>query len=247
MNTIQAGAAVVSPDQNEGGPKRPSSTPPTGPTPMDTDQTILNSALGTLGRPDSDSAGTSRAQQSAGPDQARGLPASDAPMTDVDHAAQRTGQLGVVTDDSTQNESVLTTTNPSGTDDSALTQQGSEHEEEVAQLGFAVHFVVQGLRNGAGPTLMPLLVRLLPFLLKTQVLLLRLHLQPPGPVALVIVCKNYRNRDEACCNSGNIQVGGAGETQASCVFLPDLALECSRQQQSAVFVQHGSAMVIVGA
>ena len=63
-------------------------------------------------------------------------------------------------------------TGPSGSNDSGVTgpsRLGSAHEEEVAQLGFAVQFVVQGLRNGAGPSLMPLLVRLLPYLLKTQV------------------------------------------------------------------------------
>lgn len=87
-------------------------------------------------------------------------------MTDVREAAQQIAQQSVI-EDSIQAESA--TSGPSGANDSGLTQQGSEHERGVAQLGFAVQLTVQGLRNGAGPTLMPLLVRLLPFLLKTQV------------------------------------------------------------------------------
>ena len=161
---MQAGAAAVSADPNELGSKRPSSTAPSGPTPMDTDQTILSSVLGSSGRADSASAPeSSRAKDSAGAHQ----PASDAVMTDVREAAQQIAQQSVI-EDSIQAESA-TSTGPSGANDSGLTQQGSEHEQDVAQLGFAVQLTVQGLRNGAGPTLMPLLVRLLPFLLKTQV------------------------------------------------------------------------------
>lgn len=159
----------MSPDQDDRGAKGPSSTAPAGPTPMDTDQTILDSALGASSRADSDP----RLQDPAGPDQARDQSPSDAAMTDADDAAQRTAQTSLIRN-SMQAESTAAN-GPSGANDSALTRQGSEHEEEVAQLGFAVQFMVQGLRNGAGPTLMPLLVRLLPSLLKTQVCGLLLH------------------------------------------------------------------------
>ena len=164
INRMQAGAAAVSADQSDLGSKHSSSTAPSGPTPMDTDQTILSSVLGSSGRADSASAPeSSRAKGCAGAHQ----PAADAAMTDVDEAAQHSAQQGLV-GDSKHAESAASI-GPSGANDSALTQQGSEHAQEVAQLGFAVQLTVQGLRNGAGPTLMPLLVRLLPFLLKTQV------------------------------------------------------------------------------
>ena len=154
----------MSADQNDLGSKRPSSTAPSGPTPMDTDQTILSSLLGSSGRTDSASAPQSlREEDPAGIHQ----PASDAVMTDVAAAAQHSAQQSVI-EDSTPAESAALTS-PSGANDSGLSQQGSEHEQDVAQLGFAVQLTVQGLRNGAGPTLMPLLVRLVPFLLKTQV------------------------------------------------------------------------------
>lgn len=161
---VQAGAAAVSADQNGLGSKHPASTAPSGPTPMDTDQAILNSALGTSGRAESASA-----PEAAGAENSAGLPesASDAAMTDVDEAAQQSAQQGVTQDSMLAESAALT--GPSGANESALTHQGSAHEQEVAQLGFAVQLTVQGLRNGAGPTLMPLLVRLLPFLLKTQV------------------------------------------------------------------------------
>ena len=58
---------------------------------------------------------------------------------------------------------------PSGANATQVTGDSAQSDEDVAQLGFAVQFVVQGLRNGAGPTLMPLLVQLLPYLMKTQV------------------------------------------------------------------------------
>lgn len=159
----------MSPDQDERGVKTPSSMAPSGPTPMDTDQTILNSALGASSRTDSGSG----VQNPSGPDQARGEPTSDAAMTDAEEAAQRAASSSLI-GNAMQAESAAST-GPSGANDSALTRQGSKHEEEVAQLGFAVQFMVQGLRNGAGPTLMPLLVRLLPFLLKTQVCSPLLH------------------------------------------------------------------------
>lgn len=163
INLMQAGAAAVSADPNELGSKRPSTTP-SGPTPMDTDQTILSSVLGTSGRPDSASAPeTAEVSGSAGAYQ----PASDAVMTDVVEAAQQSAQQGLV-GDSMLAESAASTRS-SGANESALSQLGSAHEQEVAQLGFAVQLTVQSLRNGAGPTLMPLLVRFLPFLLKTQV------------------------------------------------------------------------------
>ena len=64
-------------------------------------------------------------------------------------------------------------TGPSGANESGLTQPDKQEERgiegDIAKMGFAVQLVIQGLRNGAGPTLMPLLVRLLPYLLKTQV------------------------------------------------------------------------------
>lgn len=154
----------MSADQNDQGPKHPASTAPSGPTPMDTDQAILNSALGTSGTADSASAPEAAGAEDAADQHAS---ASDAAMTDVDEAAQHSAQQGV-TQDSMLAESGAST-GPSGANESSLTQLGSAHEQEVAQLGFAVQLTVQGLRNGAGPTLMPLLVRLLPFLLKTQV------------------------------------------------------------------------------
>ena len=164
ISHMQAGAAAVSADQNERGSKRPSSTAPSGPTPMDTDQTILSSVLGSSGRADSASAPEiAGGKDPAGVNQS----ASDAVMTDVDEAAQQSAQQGVI-GDSAQAEPAAWT-GPLGANDPALTRQGSEHEQEIAQLGFAVQLTVQGLRNGAGPTLMPLLIRLLPFLLKTQV------------------------------------------------------------------------------
>ena len=58
---------------------------------------------------------------------------------------------------------------PTGANAPQLNGGSTQSDEDIAQLGFAVQFVVQGLRNGAGPTLMPLLVQLLPYLLKTQV------------------------------------------------------------------------------
>ena len=58
---------------------------------------------------------------------------------------------------------------PSGANSPPTADPSGGDEGAIAQLGFAVQFIVQGLRNGAGPTLMPLLVQLLPYLLKTQV------------------------------------------------------------------------------
>ena len=154
----------MSADPNEPGSKRPSTTAPSGPTPMETDQTILSSVLGTSGRPDSGSAAeVAEVSGSAGAPET----ASDAVMTDVGEAAQQSAQQGLV-GDSMLAESAASTRS-SGANDSALSQLGSAQEQEVAQLGFAVQLTVQSLRNGAGPTLMPLLVRFLPFLLKTQV------------------------------------------------------------------------------
>ena len=151
----------MSADQNEQGSKHPASTAPSGPTPMDTDRVILNSALGTSGEASSASAPeTAGAEDSAGQHES----VSDAAMTDVDEAAQQSAQQTV-----TQLAESTTSMGPSGANESGVTQLGSAQEQEVAQLGFAVQLTVQGLRNRAGPTLMPLLVRLLPFLLKTQV------------------------------------------------------------------------------
>lgn len=164
---LQAGAAAVASDSTDtgsGSSTPTASTAPTGPTPMDSDQTILNSALGTSRATNSDSA----PQGSAAANQANGLKAeSDSVMEEASTIAQNALQNG---DASRQEDSEVT--GPSGANEPGVTgpsRLGSDHEEEVAQLGFAVQFVVQGLRNGAGPSLMPLLVRLLPYLLKTQV------------------------------------------------------------------------------
>ena len=130
---------------------------------MDSDQAILNSAHGISRATNSDSA----PQGSAAANQANGLKAeSDSVMEEASTIAQTALQYG---DASGQEDSEVT--GPSGADGSGVTgpSRPVDHEEEVAQLGFAVQFVVQGLRNGAGPSLMLLLVRLLPYLLKTQV------------------------------------------------------------------------------
>ncbi|KAL0043408.1 hypothetical protein WJX79_003790 [Trebouxia sp. C0005] len=125
---MKCGAAAVASDSTDRGSG--SSTPtasmaPTGPTPMDSDQTILDSARGTSRATDSDSA----PQGSAAANQADGLRAeSDSVMEEASTIAQNVLQNG-----------------------DASRQEDSE-----------------GLRNGAGPSLMPLLVRLLPYLLKTQ-------------------------------------------------------------------------------
>ncbi len=133
---------------------------------MDSDQTILNSALGTSRVTNSDSA----PQGSAAAKQANGLKAeSDSVMEEASTIAQNALQ-NLNRDASRQEDSEVT--GPSGANESGMngpSRSNSEHEEEVAQLGFAMQFVVQGLRNGAGPSLLPLLVRLLPYLLKTQV------------------------------------------------------------------------------
>ncbi len=164
---LQAGAAAVASDSTDtgsGSSTPTASTAPTGPTPTDSDQTILNSALGTSRATNSDSA----PQGSAAANQANGLKGeSDSVMEEASTIAQNALQNG---DASRQEDSEVT--GPSGANEPGVTgpsRLGSDHEEEVAQLGFAVQFVVQGLRNGAGPSLMPLLVRLLPYLLKTQV------------------------------------------------------------------------------
>ena len=132
---------------------------------MDSDHAILTSALGTSSltepnvSPQSSTPANSQAAQEAsgvGPD-------ADSVMEDVQH---------ILPDRSPPSQAESGVTGPSGANDSGVTGPSMEHsqyEEEVAQLGFAVQFMVQGLRNGAGPTLMPLLVRLLPHLLKTQV------------------------------------------------------------------------------
>ena len=118
---------------------------------MDTDQAILESALGSSRLQDSDltpqsSPGLDSTKDARAADQSMGQPSMNGDF--------KQGQLGV--------------TGPSGANEEEQRQE-SGHEEAVAQLGFAVQFIVQGLRNGGGPTLMPLLVKLLPFLLKTQV------------------------------------------------------------------------------
>ena len=127
---------------------------------MDSDQAILNSALGTSRATNLESA----PQGSAAANQANGLKAeSDSVMEEASTIAQNGDVLG-------QEDSEMT--GSCGANESGVTgpsRRDFKHEEEVAQLGFAVQFVVQGLRNGAGPSLMPLLVRLLPYLLKTQV------------------------------------------------------------------------------
>ena len=153
---LQAGAAAVSADQKEvTGSKHQSSTAPTGPTPMDTDQTILSSALSTpCSKSAPDSAELQKSAASQTPAQT-----SDSIMIDAAQTLSRSDVAG----DAGQHESAAS--GPSGANDSSLSQLGSKHEQDVAQLGFAVQFTVQGLRNGAGPTLMPLL----PFLLKKQV------------------------------------------------------------------------------
>lgn len=131
---------------------------------MDNDQAILSSALGTSRGTNSESA----PQGSAAANLANGLKAeSDSVMEEASTIAQNVLQNG---DASRQEDSEVT--GPLGANESGVTGPSrlhSDYEEEVAQLGFAVQFVVQGLRNGAGPSLMPLLVRLLPYLLKTQV------------------------------------------------------------------------------
>ena len=203
---VQAGAAAVSADQTAGGAKPsnpPASTAPSGPHPMDTDQTILNSALGTSGAANSDSAPEgSRDPGFAEPDQATHQPASDSVITEATGAAQSLAQ-GDMTQGSMKDESAQPGTPRAN--DSAATQQGSQHEEEVAQLGFAVQFMVQGLRNGAGPTLMPLLVRLLPFLLKTQVF-----------------CRTTQMSLHPCCQH---HLGSA------LLLMADAALECKGHAQ----------------
>ena len=131
---------------------------------MDSDQAILNSALGTSRATNLESA----PQGSAAANQANGLKAeSDSVMEEASTIAQNALQNGDVFG---QEDSEMT--GSSGANESRVigpSRRDSKREEEVAQLGFAVQFVVQGLRNGAGPSLMPLLVRLLPYLLKTQV------------------------------------------------------------------------------
>ena len=135
---------------------------------MDSDQTILNSGLGTSKVTASDSA----PQGSAPANQANGLKSElDSVTEEAGTIAQNLLRSGGA---SRQEDSELI--GPSGANEPGMpghSRRDSDHEEEVAQLGFAVQFVVQGLRNGAGPSLMPLLVRLLPCLLKTQVSLQR--------------------------------------------------------------------------
>lgn len=137
---------------------------------MDSDQVILNSALGTTSLTKSDSTPPGSTSDPDLPHQSSEAKlCSDSTMQDATAAIQSVVQ-STVNGESKQDESGVT--GPSGANESGATgasRHTSQHEEEVAQLGFAVQFVVQGLRNGAGPTLMPLLVKLLPFLLKTQV------------------------------------------------------------------------------
>ncbi|KAL0045726.1 hypothetical protein WJX82_002854 [Trebouxia sp. C0006] len=163
---MKAGATAVasdSTDRGSGSSTLTASTAPTGPTPMDSDQAILNSALGTSRATNLESA----PQGSAAANQANGLKAeSDSVMEEASTIAQNAHQNGDVLG---QEDSEMT--GSCGANESGVTgpsRRDFKHEEEVAQLGFAVQFVVQGLRNGAGPSLMPLLVRLLPYLLKTQ-------------------------------------------------------------------------------
>ncbi|DBA73425.1 TPA: hypothetical protein ACH3X1_011462 [Trebouxia sp. C0004] len=163
---MKAGAAAVasdSSDRGSGSSTRTASTAPTGPTPMDSDQTILNSVLGTSRATNSDSA----PQGSAAANQAHVLKTdSDSVMGEASSIAQNVLQNGDACGQEDPEVTGRSGANESGA--SGLSRLDSAREEEVAQLGFAVQFVVQGLRNGAGPSLMPLLVRLLPYLLKTQ-------------------------------------------------------------------------------
>ena len=156
---MQAGAAAVASSGTGSGGAVP--TVPSGPTPMDSDDAILKLAFGDSGRVDSESRLQSSAASSSG-----AKSSSDSLMEEAFTVAQN----GVLAGG--PRGGVAGMTGPSGANDpGAMGSNGQDQEEEaVAQLGFAVQFVVQGLRNGAGPTLMPLLVRLLPFLLKTQVI-----------------------------------------------------------------------------
>lgn len=135
---------------------------------MESDHTILTSALGTSSLTEPDTSQSSTPANSRAAHEATGVgPDSDAVMKDANTVAQH-----VLSDGSPPNQAESGVAGSSGANDSGVTGPSREHsqyEEEVAQLGFAVQFMVQGLRNGAGPTLMPLLVRLLPHLLKTQV------------------------------------------------------------------------------
>ena len=140
-------------------------TAPAGPNPSDSNQTMLNSALGISRATNSDSA----PQGSAAANQANGLKAeSDFVMEEASTIAQTALQSGDASGSRQGGSEVI---GPLGANEAGVTGRSrpdSAHEEEVAQLGFAVQSVVQGLRNGAGPRLMPLLVRLLPYLPKTQ-------------------------------------------------------------------------------
>lgn len=143
---------------------------------MDSDDAILSSALGTSasGRVDSDTQPAAANQlNSAAADHSRqhvngasqGIPNGDVVMQDVQDAVQ--SSAGGQESDMLGRDSTLSV--PSTANATQQSEDLTQSDKDVAQLGFALQFVVQGLRNGAGSTLMPLLVQLLPYLMKTQV------------------------------------------------------------------------------
>ena len=167
---LQAGALAVAPDRahtgGSGGSEPSTPIAPAGATPMDSDQAILSSALNTSGTQDSDSVPQSSATPASEvPSQAADGPsASDSASDYVMVEAAAAGDAGAAVNE-------MGVTGPSGANEPGVTKpkEGGGIEGDIARMGFAVQLVIQGLRNGAGPTLMPLLVRLLPYLLKTQV------------------------------------------------------------------------------
>ena len=143
---------------------------------MDSDDAIISSALSTSasGRVHSDTQPAAANQlNSAAADHSRqhvtrapqGILNGDVVMQDVQDAVQSSAggqESGMLAGDSALSvPSTANATQHSG--------DSTQSDKDVAQLGFALQFVVQGLRNGGGPTLMPLLVQLLPYLMKTQV------------------------------------------------------------------------------
>ena len=178
---------------------------------MDSDQAIVSSALGSSGKIDSDSeAQASAAPVSVVPEQNAEAPAaaetaSDYVLVEAAAAAESVTQPGA----DAMDESGVP--GPSGANESAATNANSRDasrvDRNIAQMGFAVQFIVQGLRNGAGPTLMPLLVQLLPSLLKTQVV------QCLKPCGIRHDCHNTLQLNSRC-DSTVISASIAQQTQA---------------------------------
>ena len=168
MTLLQAGVSAVASDKLSGGSGQSTPTASAGPTSMDSDQAIVSSTLGKSGKTDSDSQPKdSAASVSVVPEQSAEAPAAAETASDfvmVEAAAAAEG----LTDPGTDAMDESGVPGPSGANESPV-QDASCAERDIAQMGYAVQFIVQGLRNGAGPTLMPMLVQLLPFLLKTQV------------------------------------------------------------------------------